>query len=467
MSEREQERDPFIRNALRSYRVPPRSADFTQKLIERCEDTADTNESSMPKIGTKRRSRSSRSSLRRTAPMFAAAAIVLVVCLVGIAKLMADKNDAPPIARPEQSLQPLLASDVVAKATAAYTSIESLSGTVEIVANDGYYDESRNTPGASSTKFDFRLKADGTLWTSTQFDSYKQLQSYDPATATGIYCVMFASDTRWRCEHRRRITPLDIVATFPSTDTTLLSTTVLDLVEDASTKVEDTELDGRPAWKLSVALTPTEYTDVDAATIYVDQASGFPLQTTISSKGTIDREVRVSNLTVDPNLSVDQYVVDLPSPMIMGPDVDFTYDITTLQDAAKRSGHSVYTPSDSLAGYTLSQVQYTGDRLDHDHNVMVTYRRGIEKFTVQTRDRMKDDTATNDARLALENIGKPKSFQEIDRRLTGGVLSGRGAHIVQAMDGNSLRVLLDNVVVTISGDVGINEMWQMADSLTG
>lgn len=240
---------------------------------------------------------------------------------------------------------------------------------------------------------------------------------------------------------------------------------------DTPSSVRDTTYDGRPAWRLDVRTTPNATVPElsgDHLSITVDRASGMPVRVVESKHGTVLRDVRIRNLTVDPRLEASTFTLAFPAGAeVMRSDDGFRR--VSLDQVAAAVGYRPLVPSWSPPGYRLAEAAVAQDAAPTGKDganppsrmvVSLAYRRGIDQFFVTTR--LRGDGSWSDP------LASPEGYTDtpIKSAHTGGMLAGADAQVViSAQTEPHLWALTDKLVVTVGGDLDRRELTRIASSL--
>jgi hypothetical protein len=227
--------------------------------------------------------------------------------------------------------------------------------------------------------------------------------------------------------------------------------------------------DGRPAWRLEVAIVPSTIAPElsgDHFEITVDRETGMPVQVVERKHGSRLRELRIERLAVNRALAPDTFRLAFPRGAdVMRSDDGFRH--VDIEQAAAIVGYRPLTPSWIPAGYRLAQVAVARDSAPAGDGgnppsrrvVSLSYRRGLDQFLVTTRLR-----GTGDWR---DPLASPQGFVDHPRTVTlTGALAGTDARVVLSPQTTPhLWALTDRLVVTVSGDLSRTELTRVADSL--
>lgn len=249
-----------------------------------------------------------------------------------------------------------------------------------------------------------------------------------------------------------------------------LAAAVQALLAASDPEVQETSYRGRPSWRLVTPVPPNAiYTDVDRLEITVDQETGLPVEVVATLDGEFVSELRVSDLVVDPELPERAFVLRFPP----GADVETTdegFRRVDLEDAAARVGYIPPVPRSLPDGYRLAQVAVAsrveptgpaGENPPSRRVVSLSYRRGFDQLVVTSRltGSVRDQWAD-----PFAAPGDPAQPEEVV--LADGALAGADAHLVVSPRAiPHLWTVTEQLVVTVAGNVGRDELLDVANSM--
>jgi hypothetical protein len=447
-----------IKNALDPFEAPAPSEGFFDRI-----DDAIANEPLPVRNSVHRLSR--RRVLLTVGPVGIAAALVVALLITPTGDKTRRELAGPtvppssaPVTTPS-TIKTWLASDVIAKSQESFANVMSVSATLKYTSN---------RPHTDTRSSDVRLLSNGSYWqTWNGFPS-----SYDAVTGSYIDC----SYSNGECMKQSGLVDGDPGSRPESNYVTLLQT-LRNAQTDTSASLEDTTYNGRNAWKLSAHTTVGQlYTAVVTAdaddpvdiTLIIDKESAFPVSSKTVQKSLVD-EITVSNLKINPMFGPHDLDAGY-GKTVMPFNAKPQYSRIQLADISKHAGYAALVPSDIPAGFTLAEVSIGSNKMYEDPSsntflqnvVVLTYRRGLESFTVTARSTGKNQKWEDPVEMGSEEATAP-STRPIP--LTDGVFAGTTATLVQRPAGNHLWGKNVDLVFTISGNLSDDEMIAVAASL--
>ncbi|HEU5476260.1 MAG TPA: hypothetical protein VFU64_00330 [Gaiellaceae bacterium] len=435
-------RDEWLGEQLRELEAPEHRPQFHAELRRRIREERHAARSQ----------RVTRWSLRLAA---VAAAAAVVIAALGVPW----GDDSPSLSGPQAAS----AAVVKARVRAAFAALNGLSGT--LVATGPSEDAGGRWRFALDAKGDLRLAG----------PRPGDLETYDAATGvvrSAQHSASLGGGTVFYAE-RSGVAPGPPDQGPPSwVLPEQYGAFVRAALADSPSWVRETTYEGRPAWRLEVRTTPNAIVpDVsgDHLAITVDRASGMPVRVVESKHGAVLRELRIEDLTVDPELSARTFDPRFPA----GAEVTRTDDgfrRTPLGDVAAVVGYRPLIPSWRPPGYRLAGVAVareaapTGKEGSNPPSRMVVsldYQRGIDRFLVTTR--LRGHGTWSDP------LASPEGYVDSanENPLTGGALAGAEAHLVISTHSSPhLWALTDDLVLTVGGDLSRKELIRIANSLT-
>ena len=255
-----------------------------------------------------------------------------------------------------------------------------------------------------------------------------------------------------------------------------LASVVRALLATGDVPVEEVQVRGRPAWRLSTPVRQDRLAgpagSPDHLVVVVDQETGVPLRARWTVDGRLREELRLSDLDVNANVTQGDLGVRLPD------DVRLTrsnqgFQRVSLDGVEPVVGYPPLVPSWVPAGFELADVtvaeqgQPTGAEAMNPAApgvVSMIYRRGFERIVISTR-------------IAVEPTGgavwsDPLATGEgfVDNpdtvRLERGALSGVEANLlIVPLAIPHIWALTDELVVTVAGDLDREELIRVTESL--
>ena len=241
--------------------------------------------------------------------------------------------------------------------------------------------------------------------------------------------------------------------------------------------VEKVTYDGRPAWRLEVDAVPSgvapELTG-NGFTITVDRETRIPVRVTETQDGAFRQETRIEELTVNPDVPAGSFTLDFP-PDARPNVLDHRFRRVPLDAVTEDVGYAPLVPAWLPKGYEPAEVAVAagntgtptgveGSNPPSTNVVSLSFRRGLDQVLVTTRlrhvpgwpDLWSDPLATGEGYVdAPERI--------VARR---GALSGVELNLlIVPRNVPHVWALTDELVVTVSGDLGRDELVRVTESL--
>jgi hypothetical protein len=236
-------------------------------------------------------------------------------------------------------------------------------------------------------------------------------------------------------------------------------------------RVRETTYDRRPAWRLDADTVPNaivpEFSG-DRLELTVDRETGLPVRVVERKQGTFVRELRIEELALDARLLPDAFRLVFP----VGAEVlvsDDGFRRVELGEVSGITGYAPLVPGRVPAGFELAEVAVA--RRGHPTGVeggnpparmvvSLAYRRGFDRFLVTTRlaggGQWSDPLATGEG---FRDEPEQVSLRE-------GALRGASAQLLIVPRGiPHVWALTDELVVTVGGDLGRNELLRVTESL--
>jgi hypothetical protein len=210
------------------------------------------------------------------------------------------------------------------------------------------------------------------------------------------------------------------------------------------------------------------FADADRLEVTVDQATGIPVRVLETLHGERRRVLRVERLSLDAPLPADAFTLAFPPGMEVAR-TDYGFSRVELSDVRAAVGYAPFVPAWVPGGFALSEVAVaahtapTGAEAGNPPSedvVSLAYRRGFDTLIVTTR---RDLGKHWDDPLATGEgfVDHPDSVT-----IDGGALAGVNGNLLIAPRGTPhVWALADGLVVTVSGDVGRDELLRIATSL--
>jgi outer membrane lipoprotein-sorting protein len=413
------ERDRELGVALLELEVPEHRVDFDRELRSL--------------LALERRRRRRRRQLRWTAvPALVAAAFVLGL-LVGLPRTASGPSTAS-------------AARVQAKVRAAFAQAQSLSGTLVF------------TTAGQRTRAKFALNASGDLRTEIHgvgtavYDAAAGVVRSLERSASLPRGPLFASVTTGYA-------PSGPVLAGDFTQRELAGV-VRSLLVARDPRVEPVMVDGRAAWRVTLAVEPDpRLFEADRVEVTVDRKSALPLRVVWAAKGKPRASMRVENLRVDPRLPADEFRLTFPPGEVLHQDLG--YRRVSLTGVRPLVGYQPFVPGTLPDGYRSAEIgaarqvsPAAGGEAPPRNAVEVSFRRGLQQFVVGSQARRGG---------AHDPLGGPNGERVT---LHGGALDGARAEVV--IDPRAvphLWVATPTLFVIVAGDLTRDELIEVAESL--
>lgn len=469
MDENARYRDEELGRALQVLDVPEHAPGFYAQLHQRLA------EEHTSRIGeARRRQRIRRARVRWGVRLGAAAAVAAIVAVaIGLPRIADERG-------PSIGVERASAAEIKARVRAALIDARTLRGRFVVVrAEDpvvGGHTTSRGT-FVLTAGGDFHLVEPGR---EVAYDARRgTYQAYDTRGAE----FRFAQDYRGVAPG-----PPDTFGQIP-VDTALerdYGSIVRAFLASEDARVRDVTYDGRPAWRLDVAVTPNLIVpelSADHLSITVDRETGVPVRVRATRKGRIRSEVRLENLVVDAPAARREFRIEFP-PGIEVHREDFGFCRVPLSRVEAIVGYTPLVPTWAPRGYELAEVAVaergspTGSEGGNPLSEMVVslaYRRGFDEFLITTRlTRPPNGLAPEEGGPPVEELWSDplatgEGFRDEPERITirTGAVAGVDAELlIVPRNVPHIWALTDKLVVTISGDLSRAELIRAAESLT-
>jgi hypothetical protein len=238
---------------------------------------------------------------------------------------------------------------------------------------------------------------------------------------------------------------------------------------DLSTAVE-TDHHGRPAWTLQG---PVLRAHADHAAITIDRATGLGLRLQLFEAARPGLDVRWQTIVVDPPVSPETFLP--PFPDLPRQHVTVGFEPVPLDGLARAVGYRPLLPTVLPDGFAAKRsavaasIAVVDDYLNPESRrvVSVTYRRGLERFTVSNR--LRGTGLERDQWRSPYNATEsaPVVYNPERVRLAGGALDGVLAEVSTrgATRPNHLWALTNDLVIFIVGDLDRDGLVAVAQSL--
>ena len=435
-------RDEQLGAVLRELHAPEHRPEFHAELHRRLASTR--------AVRAPRR----RPGLRWPARVVAVAA-VLALAVVAFETVRPTGGDLPTI------VQPADAAVVKASVQLAFTQSRSLSGTFvsrEREPETGATDTARGT---------FVLLADGSFRVRTG----KIVEAYDARRR--VSTLYDANPGFEPFAHKTR--GLSAGAPDSYVDSSFqreLGSVVRALLAVGNIPVENGTKAGRPVWTLSTPVREDrlagEGWSPDHLTVSVDKETGIPLYARWTVDGKLRRQLEITAVEVNPDVSRGDLAVEIPEDVAVGTS-DQGFRRVELGEAEGIVGYAPLVPGTVPEGYELADVMVArqggptgaeGMNPQAPGVVSLLYRRGFDRIVVTTR--VAGDGEWADPLATGEGfVDRPEPI-----RLERGALSGVEANLlIVPLAIPHIWAITDELVVTIAGDLTREELLRAAESL--
>ena len=288
---------------------------------------------------------------------------------------------------------------------------------------------------------------------------------YDPETRT------------WSQETNLPLGPPD-AGTVPGLD---LGTTVRALASSKTLRLDETMVDGRPAWTVTctrgeMAGLPAAGEDQPAYTVLVDKQTSLLLGVDVVTAGRLTLSARWRNVRVNEPLPESVFTKQPPAGVTVKR-IDLGFHRVTLDDAAATPGVTPLVPRVVPDGYAMSQVA-VADRAAFTiqvgeadqafrgrHVFALRYTRGFDALTVSTRT-IDGQNYTVDTD-PCEGDQAWSTWARTEVPIASGAFAGVTARILVGSTSSPphLWAMKDGVLLTIVGAASAEELLAVAESL--
>lgn len=444
-------RDERIAAALAELEVPAHEAGFWVRLDTELAQVEPEPERRPP---------------RRRAVWGRPALVVALAAAIALTVLILPQDHSP------LRTQPASAAEIAAQVRRALGSAESLSGVVRIY---GIADEGGNL---YEERFAFAITARGDYRVEQLFSAEERaqgrrsVQAYDSATRTATD-VSLAPGSAEGVDFAQRTVGaapggFDQEAALPDFLRRDLGATVAALASAGDASVREIALDGRPAWRLASRVR-YEGRPGGRVVAVVDQQTAVPLRITQSVDGRVIWNVRLEDPVVDGEAEAGRFRPALPNGVRVTRR-NLGFRPTTVERVAAVAGFEPPLPSSVPQGFELDEIavntrpQPTGLRLDNPvagPAVAVSYRRGLQQLSLTMR-----PTGPDPGRWSDPFVGEGFAREHEKVTLRRGALAGARADVsIDPLGPPQLWALDDELVVTLSGSLGRDELVRLAESL--
>jgi hypothetical protein len=434
-------RDEQLGAALRELEAPEHRPEFYAELHRR--------------LAAERVVRPRRRSRPRWALRAVALAAALALAAVAYDALRSGGSDVAPI------VQQANAAVVKAKVKNAMSETHALAGEFVSIERDPFTDTTDRARG------EFLLLADGSFAVRTggieeAYDARRRVSTlYDPSPGSEPFA------------HRAR----GLAGGPPDTyvDSAFqreLGSVVRALLEMGDPRVETAEHAGRQVWSLATRVRQDRLAGAgyspDHLEVKVDVQTGIPLYARWTVDGKLRRELRITTVVLNPEVSRTRLAVDVPDGVTLSKS-DQGFERVELDEVEGVVGYAPLVPSWLPEGYELADVTIArqggptgseGMNPQAPDVVSLLYRRGFDRIVLTTRVAIPGDWS--DPLATGEGfVDRPEQLL-----LERGALSGVEANLlIVPLAIPHIWALTDELVVTVAGDLDREQLLRVAESL--
>lgn len=397
-------------------------------------------------------------------------AVVAALAALAVVALDLVRSNDPP--GPGIGVQPATAAQIQARVSTALAGLQTLSG--ELVVRGRSYENAYGWDAPRRWRFVLTSRGDFRLTGL----SHEENLSYD--ARRGVERTYNTSESLGTgdlfANVRRGIAPGPPDG-FPAESPLMtdFGALVRAFLAADDPRVVEVEYAGRPAWRLDVpaqvnAIVP-EFSG-DEFSIWVDRETGLPVRIVERKEGRFLDELRIEKLAVDTAGARPQPVRFPPGAEVMRRNDGFRR--TGLAQIEPAVGYAPLVPAWLPEGFEAAEVAVStgrggptgveGGNPPSTDVVSLSFRRGFDQIVVTTRLRnvpeypgeWTDPLATGEG-----IVDQPESVA-----LRRGVLSGVEANLLLVPRNiPHLWALMDDLVVTVAGDLSREELIRVAESL--
>ena len=447
-------RDEALGTALRELDVPEHRPGFHAALRARLREESATS------VLPRRARPNARQPVFRPGPWtwgLSAAAVIALAVLVVTSSL--------PGTRPRVAT----AAEVRRAVARAWATTESVSGVLVSRTAEVY--------GQGTRRWSFLLTADG----SFRLDDFIRRGGtvvYDARTGEERSLIpsesVPESDALFAAE-RTGLPPglPDPGPTFNTLYQRGLASVVRALASGGGGTVSEVTYDGRPAWLLDTDIRANLITPEFSPNhfrVTVDQETGFPVRVVATHDGEFVWETHVDDLKVNQPPPDDAFRLEFPPDQEVFRE-DLGFRRVSVGEIEAIVGYDPLTPGWVPEGYTLREASAsrkgfpTGSEASNPavgNVVSLSYRRGLDQFIVTTRPVGPNPPLWGDPLASGEGYrDEPEQLV-----LESGALEGEtGRLLIDPLAIPHVWVMTDRLVVTVSGDLGREELIRVTESL--
>lgn len=461
-------RDKTIGRALDELDVPEHAPDF----FDRLEVSMNAHDRKSAKGGRRAAGDSARKGRRRFKPVaFVATGLAAAAMLTVAVSLSSPGSFVPDGLAPLVTPQTATAAEVSEKVREAVRSVHAFSGVAVLITKNApeaaeyelHYEFSATQAG------DFRIDGE-----NRQPDGELVSEQIIYNADSGVERSISRSPSFSSAQERTGLAP---AAPDPGAAEWMLQRRLASLVRSLEHAEDGTVTEGdragRDVWLLQLDIEPNLVGGdhaPDRLEVTVDQATGFPLRVLETRNGVLVSDLSLEDLDFDPALSTESFTLSLPSDLSPS-SADFGFRRVALHEAGGVVGYAPLTPTWLPEGFELFEIavaensQATGKEGGNPPSrgvVSTVYRRGFERVSISTR------LTGAQVQLWSDPLASPEGVIDQPRTvvLESGAFAGASAEVVtEARTVPHLWAFNDDLVLTVSGDLALDDLVRVAESL--
>ncbi len=427
----------------------------------------------LAQAGPSRRPRLRQRGLWRRHPLLMAATVAVAAAAAAIVLLVGLPGTPGP--------QTVSAAEVLHRALDTYSSLRTWQADMDLK----WYDEGvwKTYHTYATRRAHLVWAADGSgreTWFPVMAAGHRLMEGGTEVwdATTGIGGAYYDPETRtWSRETNLPLGPPD-AGTVPGLD---LATTVRALAASKTLRLDETVVDGRPAWTVTctreeMAGLPPAGEDQPAYTVLVDKQSSLLMGVDVVTSGRRTLSLRYRHVRVNEPLPEGVFTKQ-PRARVTVKRIDVGFRRVTLEEAAATPGATPLVPRVVPEGYVLSHVAVAkssaftiqigeADQAFHGRHVFaLQYRRGFDALTVSTR-----TIAGADYTVGIDPCEGDRAWSRQARTevpIASGAFAGVTARILVGSISSAphLWAVKNGVLLTIAGAASAEELLAVAESL--
>ncbi len=465
------DKDREIETALESLTFPPDAPDFFDRFATSLDEEPQHGMSPTNVAPLRRK------TPRWSAPAGGALVAAALAAVVGLQMTQTQTGIVAPTTDPQIALpqpdvtivEPLLISDITSRSLENIRTLSGLSGVAHVVlADTDGNDENAASPLQSTVNFkvagngsyrqDYTVVggaggAGSSVYNATELTRTTISYGDSPNYATRI--------TGYREPGSGWLQDVIQVDSF----STLLRQTATN-----GTSLKEVASQDRQAWHITVPLAERDIVAApDSMTIVLDKELLLPLEVHQTRKGKAFLDATFTDYRLNPEFDAKAFTVSIPSGTRVE-EIDRGLRAIPHDGAAQLSSYRPLTPKYVPTGFTLEATSFaksgvpSGAELQNPPGrdvIWLTYRRGLESFSVSTRLTGSDRAAWTDP-FGFE--GLLENPQPVN--LTAGAFTGDPAYLHPGpVPTPHLWAIGRKLVLTVSGDVTADEIKKISESI--